>query len=86
MQHAFSIDLEDWFHGIELTGDEQKSHEYRLEKGVDVILALLDAGSAGCTFFALGEIAEKRPDVIKKIASQGHELALHGMSHEKCTI
>lgn len=83
MQHAFSIDLEDWFHGIELPRSAQKSKEYRLEKGVDVLLELLAAVPTGCTFFSLGYIAEERPDVIKKISQAGHELALHGMSHEK---
>jgi polysaccharide deacetylase family protein (PEP-CTERM system associated) len=83
LQHAFSIDLEDWFHGIELPITEYKSYEYRVEKGVDVILELLNARTARCTFFSLGCIAENHPELIKKIAQEGHELALHGLNHQK---
>ncbi len=83
IKHAFSIDLEDWYQGIELRLEEWAGKENRLEFGLDVILRLLDETCTKCTFFSLGWIAEKFPDVITKIAGLGHEIASHGYFHEK---
>lgn len=83
MQHAFTIDLEDWYHGIELPFSEWKSKEYRLEKGLDAILSLLEEHTTSCTFFCLGWVGENYPQLIQKIAREGHEIASHGYNHAK---
>ena len=83
MKHPFSIDLEDWYQGIELPMPEWKGKEKRLDKGMEKILELLDATDTKCTFFTLGWIGEKYPHLIKRLAKQGHEVASHGYSHEK---
>lgn len=83
MQNAFSIDLEDWYQGIELPFADWKNYEERIEKGTDKILELLDKHQTKGTFFILGWVAEKYPNLVKRIAEAGHEMASHGYSHEK---
>lgn len=81
--HAFSIDLEDWYHGIELPQESWKGKEYRLEKGLDVILELLEPSRTKITFFCLGWIGTHYGKIIKKLAEAGHEIASHCYSHSK---
>ena len=81
--HAFSIDLEDWYQGIELSQEHWKGKEYRLENGLEPILSLLKKYDTRATFFCLGWLAKKHKNVIRKIAHAGHEIASHGFSHEK---
>lgn len=80
---AFSIDLEDWYHGIELPMHRWGACESRVEVGLDRILALLDGRSVRATFFTLGWIAERYPSLLRRIDAAGHELASHGYSHTK---
>lgn len=81
MRMAFTVDVEDWFCSPDLTLSEWDGHEIRLERPVHQILDLLDENAATGTFFALGWIAERRPDLIKEIHRRGHEIASHGYSH-----
>ncbi len=83
MKHAFTVDLEDWYQGIERPFSQWEQFAPRVEIGVHRLLDLLDEGSAKATFFALGWIGEKHPDLIKEIARRGHELGSHGRTHEK---
>ena len=48
---------------------------------IDSILKTLDAYSVKCTFFIVGEWAQKYPESVKRIAEHGHELANHSYSH-----
>lgn len=80
---AFTVDVEDWYHGIELPVDSWSKYERRLEIGLNKILKLLSKQQVKATFFILGWVAENYPNLIKKIAKQGHELASHGYSHTK---
>jgi polysaccharide deacetylase family protein (PEP-CTERM system associated) len=81
VRHAFTVDLEEWFHGIEL-----QPHEWpdgtRLDKGLDPLLELLDRHSVRATFFVLGEVAMRQSSVVHDIATAGHEIACHGHVHE----
>lgn len=81
--NAFSVDLEDWYQGIELPFAAWSRHEPRIRKGLDPLLELLDKHDTRATFFTLGWIGEKFPGLIKAIAAAGHEMASHGYSHEK---
>jgi polysaccharide deacetylase family protein (PEP-CTERM system associated) len=81
--NVFSVDLEDWYHGIELPFEDWSSYEDRLRKGVDVLLELLDKHNTKATFFTLGWVGEKYPKLVKEISDLGHEIASHGYSHEK---
>jgi len=80
---AFTVDLEDWYQGIELPFDSWHKYEYRVEKGLDKLLFLLSENDTKATFFTLGWIAQKYPQIIKRVQKEGHELASHGFTHEK---
>lgn len=80
---AFTIDVEDWYHGIELPQSRWASLERRISLGLEAVLRLLAQHGTRGTFFTLGWIAENQPEVVRRIAAEGHELASHGYSHEK---
>lgn len=81
--NAFSVDLEDWYQGIELPFSSWSQHPERIRKGLDPLLELLHKHDTKATFFTLGWIGEKYPDLIRQISDAGHEMASHGYSHEK---
>ncbi len=87
MVNAISVDLEDWYHicGIEKDNwvNEWDKYSTRLEEDVDKILTLLDKYKISATFFVVGYIAEKDPDIIRKISDRGHEIASHGYFHRR---
>jgi polysaccharide deacetylase family protein (PEP-CTERM system associated) len=83
MTNILTFDVEDWYQGIEKPASTWDRFTPRIERGVDVILeSLADAGTHA-TFFVLGYIAERHPDVVRRIAAAGHEIGTHGHEHEK---
>lgn len=81
MRNALSIDLEDWYHPELVRNYIKGTPKPQISKSTMKILALLDKYKVKATFFILGEIAKKNPDLIKRIYNSGHEIASHGMSH-----
>ena len=83
--NALSVDVEDWFQvgAFETTIDraDWDSLELRVEANTDRILALFAAAGVSATFFTLGWIAERCPQLIARIAAAGHEVASHGWEH-----
>ncbi len=55
------------------------------EESVDLILNLLKKYNAAATFFVLGKVAQRFPEVIKKIDQAGYEISIHGYSHTPLT-
>ena len=53
-----------------------------IERQTDILLSMLDDNNVKATFFVLGMLSNSRPDLLKKIANEGHEIALHGMNHD----
>lgn len=80
---SFSVDLEDWYQGIEKPFSSWPTFTPRIEQGLMPVLDLLSAAGQRGTFFTLGWVAEQYPQLIKEVAARGHELASHGYSHEK---
>jgi polysaccharide deacetylase family protein (PEP-CTERM system associated) len=87
--NALTIDVEDYFQVSAFAGHVQRSDwdamPCRVERNIDRILTLLDESDVRATFFTLGWIAERYPDLIRRIAAGGHELASHGFSHLRAT-
>ncbi len=81
--NAVTVDLEDWYQGIEQPYATWASFEQRIDIGTGVLLDILSETSTQATFFVLGWLAEQRPDLIRRIASQGHQIGTHGYDHEK---
>lgn len=77
----FTVDLEDWFCSPELTLTDWKRYPFRLERPTHLLLDMLDEKNAKGTFFVLGWIAERKPDLVKEIHRRGHEIASHGYAH-----
>lgn len=82
MKDAFTVDFEDWYHGIEIDPADWGGFEQRLEVGTCRLLDLLAAAETKATFFILGAAAEQAPDLVREIARQGHEIGSHGYGHE----
>jgi polysaccharide deacetylase family protein (PEP-CTERM system associated) len=86
MKTLLSVDVEDWFQVDNLkqaiTRESWDGNVSRVERNVDIILELLDKNNSTATFFILGWIAERFPQVVKKIHQQSHEVACHGYNHE----
>lgn len=81
--NAFTVDFEDWYHGIELPFSDWSNYERRIEKGFYPVFNSLQKHQVKGTFFTLGWVAKEYPKLIKELAAAGHELASHGYSHEK---
>ncbi|HKO87442.1 MAG TPA: XrtA system polysaccharide deacetylase [Burkholderiales bacterium] len=83
--NAFTVDVEDYFQVSAFAPYIPRSDWDRLpcrvERNVDRILALLNEAGAKATFFTLGWIAERYPQIPRAIVAEGHELASHGYAH-----
>lgn len=82
-----TVDVEDYFHvsAFEniITKDNWSQYEMRVEQNTFKLLELFAKYDAKSTFFTLGWVAEKCPNLIKEIVAQGHELASHGYAHKR---
>jgi polysaccharide deacetylase family protein (PEP-CTERM system associated) len=87
--NALTIDVEDYFQVSAFSPYISRSNweniECRVEKNIEVILEMLMRHGIKATFFILGWIAERYPSMVRKISSQGHEIASHGYGHERVT-
>ena len=87
--NALTIDVEDYFQVSAFAGcisrDDWDSMECRVEQNIERILALLADARATATFFTLGWIAERYPQMMRRIAGAGHELASHGFGHQRAS-
>jgi polysaccharide deacetylase family protein (PEP-CTERM system associated) len=85
MKCIFSIDVEDWFHLLDLPSTPTIAHwdslPSRVERNFAKLLAILDESKAKTTCFFIGWIAQKYPHLVREAAKQGHEIASHGYEH-----
>ncbi len=88
--HHFTVDVEEFFQVVALepfvARDRWESQESRVEAAIDRLLALLDDAGASGTFFTLGWVAERKPAMLRRITSAGHEVASHGWGHKRVTF
>ncbi len=86
LKHAMTIDVEDYFHvsafGNVISPQDWDQWPCRVENNTDVLLDLFDEANIKATFFVLGWVAERYPDIVRKLAENGHEIASHGYSHQ----
>jgi polysaccharide deacetylase family protein (PEP-CTERM system associated) len=87
--NALTIDVEDYFQvsalAPHISRDDWDHIPCRVEANVEKLLAMLADADARATFFTLGWIAERYPDLVRRIVQEGHELASHGYGHERAT-
>jgi polysaccharide deacetylase family protein (PEP-CTERM system associated) len=88
-RNAMTVDVEDYFQvsAFEryVDRDSWDDHECRVEGNVDRILQTFDRYGVKATFFTLGWVAERYPELVRRMVEQGHELASHGWSHVRVT-
>ena len=81
-KHVLTVSVEDYFHGASLDGVVARKHwtriESRLEKSLKEVVDLLAEHQATATFFVLGWIAERQPEIVRLIRAAGHEIASRG--------
>ena len=89
MRHDMTIDVEDYFQVSAFENlvsvEDWGNMEVRVEANTDRMLALFDQHGAKATFFMLGWVAKRFPDLVKRIAEQGHEIASHGSMHQRAS-
>ena len=85
LTNAMSVDVEDYFQVSAFESHVPRSQwdsiPSRVERNTDRILALFDSHNVHATFFVLGWIAERFPNLLRRIHDSGHEIASHGYSH-----
>jgi peptidoglycan-N-acetylglucosamine deacetylase len=74
-----SVDLEDYY--CDLPISKWPNYQERVVKNTRKILELFNQNNVKATFFTLGYIAEKFPDLIHEIVEQGHEIGSHTYAH-----
>jgi peptidoglycan/xylan/chitin deacetylase (PgdA/CDA1 family) len=89
---SFTVDVEEWYHGLWLGSDDVVREYYnnKVPKGTFIeplqqILKIFEKHRVRSTFFVLGETAEFSPEVIKEIYDLGHEIASHSYLHRDIT-
>jgi polysaccharide deacetylase family protein (PEP-CTERM system associated) len=87
MRNALSIDVEEYFHVSAFESvirfEDWDRYESRVERNTHRILDLLDEYNTKATFFVLGWVAERHPELVHLIHRRGHEVASHGYAHKR---
>ena len=84
--HAMTVDVEDYFHVAAfakvIKPAEWHTWPSRVEANTHRLLQVFADHNIHITFFILGWVAERYPELVKTIRAQGHEIASHGYSHQ----
>jgi polysaccharide deacetylase family protein (PEP-CTERM system associated) len=87
VRHLFTVDVEEHFHvnGFEpwVPRNDWDRYPSRVALGTERVLELLARHGAQATFFTLGWVARRHPDLVRRIAAAGHEIASHGDVHRR---
>ena len=85
MPVIFTVDVEDWFHILDLAGapalEAWDLLPSRVEANFRRLLDLFDAAGVKVTCFFLGWVGERFPHLVREAAARGHEVAAHGFGH-----
>lgn len=89
VKHLFTVDVEEYFqvNAFEDVAprDRWDSFPSRVRASLDLVFDLLATHDVRGTFFTLGWIASRHPDLVRAIADAGHEVASHGWWHRRVT-
>ena len=82
--NLLGIDFEEWFHPELIQKYTKKTdNELSVVNGIDKILDLLRINDTYATFFMVGELLERKSEILDKILGGGHEIAFHTMRHKR---
>lgn len=84
MLNALTVDVEDWYHtsGLDIPKSNWDSLPSTVYSNTIKLLNIFDEYGVKATFFVLGDVAKKYPQLVKDIVARGHELGSHGMNHQ----
>lgn len=89
IRNALTVDVEDYFQvsafASRISPEIWDQLPCRIERNMDVILAIFAEHRVRATFFTLGWIAKRYPGIVQRLVEQGHELASHGYDHQRAT-
>ncbi len=89
MKNAMTIDVEDYFQVSAFENlvnrESWDAISPRVEKNTHILLDKFAEHDTKATFFTLGWVADKFPQLVREIVSQGHELASHGTHHQRAS-
>lgn len=84
--YILTFDIEEWFHLLDnastKTTDQWGNYEVRIHQNMERIFKILDETNTKASFFVLGWIAEKYPEVVKEICDRGYEIGSHTTYHQ----
>ena len=87
MLNALSVDVEDWFQvgafETVIARTDWERLPARVERNSEAVLALFARAGVKGTFFILGWVADRYPQLIRRIVEEGHEIASHGWDHRR---
>jgi polysaccharide deacetylase family protein (PEP-CTERM system associated) len=87
MFNALTVDVEDYYHVAAFESvirfEDWERFESRVENNTYRILEILEAHKTQATFFVLGWVAERHPQLVRAISACGHEVASHGYAHQR---
>ncbi len=89
IKHHFTVDVEEYFQVTAFEPHVRRADwecfESRVAGCVSRLLDLLASREARATFFTLGWVAQRHPDLVRRIGRAGHEIASHGWDHRRVT-
>jgi polysaccharide deacetylase family protein (PEP-CTERM system associated) len=81
-----TFDIEDWFHLLDndstKTELEWNRYEPRIHQNMDKIYSALEKTNTSASFFVMGWMAEKYPEVIREISDRGFDIGSHTHLHQ----
>ncbi|MGB0982286.1 MAG: polysaccharide deacetylase family protein [Winogradskyella sp.] len=81
-----TFDIEDWFHLLDHTTTKSEAdwlnYDSRIHIGMERIYDIVESSNTSATFFVMGWMAEKYPEVIREIANKGYEIGSHTHLHQ----
>lgn len=81
-----TFDIEEWFHILDNTQTKNlkdwEKFECRIHRNMEIIFDIIDKYKVSPTFFVVGWIAEKYPEVINEISKRGFEIGSHTHLHQ----
>lgn len=82
MHNILTVDLEEWYHPEYVRDKTSSLKEERIQQSLKITLSLLNEYNLNATFFVVGKLVERRPEIIEKIRENNHEIAFHGYYHK----
>lgn len=84
--NILTFDIEEWFHILDnastKTEREWSNFEPRIHRNMETIYGILEETKVDATFFVVGWMAERFPEVIQEIANRGYEIGSHTHLHQ----